>query len=621
MNRKFKNFIFGLVVRKMSVAAERTFWLIMELAVQFKLLMVTILVLGIVVGMLEGISLGSLATAVFVITSESDTCLDPLEKFGAIFNIEICEIYSNHQIFLYLLVIAVIGQIAKSLIQYGLSIVGVQLQAKVSMQLQSKIVLRLLRLDYKLVNSFTPGEKQNLLSNANGAVKFLSIMNQALVATTVFIAYLSILIYSNWKLTVVTGVGFLGILIVIFPLLNRLKIIGRKVRMKSIQLSTQTIEYLQAMRLVRLYGRTDFVLGFIQKTIWETVRLKREATLWGAPIAPAQEIIIIVMAVLILFVGYSTSGSARESLPPLLAYILVLNRCGNRLSTINTIRSTIAKHLPALEHASDFLETSKGQLARDSGPEINDNWESINLTNVGFKYNSKSENVVENIDLRIARGEKVAFVGPSGAGKSTLIDLIAGLYEPDEGSISLGGLSSAEALPTSWHHLFSVVSQNDLILNTTVKENLLFANPDAKQVDIENACKIADAHDFITKMSQGYNTVLGERGSKVSGGQVQRLAFARAILKNSPILVLDEATSALDVLTEQRITNALIELDERKTILIVAHRLSTIMSADRIVVLDEGRIVEVGSHSQLLSLGGLYSEMWNTMSLVDDTLA
>ena len=612
MRKLLTNFLFRLGTQNMSKSAERTFWLILGFAVQYKGLMTTLLILGIFVGFLEGASLAALALSVFVITSESGECLEVIQTVADTVGLDLCGRFEKQHLFLFLLGMGVCLQVGKSVIQYVSSVIGAHLEAKVGSHLQTKVVIQLMSLEYKLVNSYPAGEKQVLLNSATSAVRFLKLINGAIVTICMFTSYFVLLIVTNWKWSIFTGVIIFLVLFLIYPLLNRLKILGQQAKKMSIRLSAQTIEYLQAIRLVRLYGREKYVSGFIKDTVWEVARLQRESSIWNALIAPSQETVIILTAVFILFTGYVISEDSSTALPQLLAFVVILHRCNGRLSSINALRAMIARQLPQLEHVANFLQQKKKYLIRDTGLDVNKDWRKIELDSVSFRFTENGPHVLQKVSFTIPRGEKIALVGPSGAGKSTLTDIVSGLYEPTSGTISIGRIASSAAKPSSWYELFSVVSQNDLILNLSVKENLLFANPDASQTDIIHACQVADAHEFICQMENGYESILGERGYRLSGGQIQRLAFARAILKRTPILILDEATSSLDVLTEERITQALLDLGDDKTILVIAHRMSTVRNADRIIVLDEGAVVDIGSHDELLYREGLYKKMWDT---------
>jgi len=315
---------------------------------------------------------------------------------------------------------------------------------------------------------------------------------------------------------------------------------------------------------------------------------------------------------------YFAGDQAEQVLPQILAYILVLYRCNGRVVSLNNIRTSFSVSIAALEHLSEFLRFGRDYNAKNQKNllAIAPEWMELKLENVSFCYgnhieeNSDNKNVLTNVNLSIQRGETVAFVGRSGSGKSTLVDLMIGLLEPSTGTLSFDGIEVGNAQSSSWMSQFSMVSQNDLILDGTVMENLQFANSNISREKVVEACKIAAADEFIQKLENGYDSVLGERGYRVSGGQIQRIAFARALLKDSPILILDEATSALDNLVEKELIGKLAQEGQDKTIIMIAHRLSTVMNADKIFVLDSGQIVDEGTHQELVDRPGIYQQMW-----------
>ena len=242
----------------------------------------------------------------------------------------------------------------------------------------------------------------------------------------------------------------------------------------------------------------------------------------------------------------------------------------------------------------------------------------MRFEDASFAYGRQTGGV-EGINLSIMPGEKLGIVGASGAGKSTLVALLLRLYDPEEGRVLVGGQDAKRTTQESLRRAIGMVTQETAMFNRSARDNILYGRPDASEAELIGAAKRAEAHDFIVGLKDhmgrtGYDAHLGERGVKLSGGQRQRIALARAILKDAPILVLDEATSALDSEVEASIQTALEAVMDGKTVLAIAHRLSTIASMDRIIVMDEGRIVEQGSHDELLAMGGTYAKFWSRQS-------
>jgi len=235
---------------------------------------------------------------------------------------------------------------------------------------------------------------------------------------------------------------------------------------------------------------------------------------------------------------------------------------------------------------------------------------------VNFSY-TKDKEILQNIDLTIEKGKIIALVGPSGGGKSTLVDLIPRFMDVTGGQILFDGIDLRDLDQDSLRDMIGVVNQESILFNDTIFNNIAFANLSASQEEVEAAARIANAHEFIVKTEQGYQTNIGDRGGKLSGGQRQRICIARAVLKNPPIMLLDEATSALDTESEKLVQDSLYKLMDNRTTVVIAHRLSTIQNADKIVVIEAGKIVEAGSHSELIQQEGLYRKLIEMQQFTD----
>jgi len=276
---------------------------------------------------------------------------------------------------------------------------------------------------------------------------------------------------------------------------------------------------------------------------------------------------------------------------------------------LSQIHMKIQKSTPGVERVFEILDI---QNTIADGPEatpFSGRVESVNFKDVAFAYDEKK--ILDGVNLQANAGQCIAFVGSSGAGKTTLVNLIPRFFDVTEGRIELNGTDIRDYTVHSLRGQIGVVTQETMLFNRSVADNISYGSPDATREQIEDAARRANAHTFITEMESGYDTVIGERGSLLSGGMAQRVAIARALLKNPPILILDEATSALDTESERLVQEALDELMKDRTVFVIAHRLSTIAHADSIVVMDQGQIVEEGTHDELLAKGGKYKYFYD----------
>jgi ATP-binding cassette subfamily B protein/subfamily B ATP-binding cassette protein MsbA len=263
-----------------------------------------------------------------------------------------------------------------------------------------------------------------------------------------------------------------------------------------------------------------------------------------------------------------------------------------------------------LKLLNSFLVSGDKEYRRKGGVRYEGLRREICLQDVCLRYSADLKPALQNVNIHIPVGCTVALVGSSGAGKSSIADLLSGLYQPSAGIISIDGVNLHEFNVPSWQKRIGVVSQDTFLFNATIAENISFGTPTADMDDIRLAAIQSQAAIFIENLPDGFNTLVGERGYRLSGGQRQRISLARAILRNPDLLLLDEATSALDTESERLVQEAIDRFDRKHTILVIAHRLSTIVNADRIYVLDEGRVIEQGNHNELLEKGGRYSRLW-----------
>ncbi len=364
--------------------------------------------------------------------------------------------------------------------------------------------------------------------------------------------------------------------------------------------------------------------------VWEMRRFRRAASrLLHANLksvrvqaisSPLMDLIASCAIALLLYLGRIRIQQQAMTAGSFITFLIAVFTLYDPVRKLAGFYNSFQQALGASEEIFKFMDAQDDVLEKKRAFVLRGFSESIRFDHVGFAYSTDegTKQVLDDINLEVQRGEVIAFVGPSGAGKSTLVNLLPRFFDVNEGRITIDGHDLRDVTIASLREQIGKVTQETILFNDTVRNNIAYGQPDVPMALVEEAAKMALAHDFILRMPEGYNTRIGEKGVRLSGGERQRLAIARAILKNAPILVLDEATSALDTESEHFVQVALANLMQGRTVFVIAHRLSTVRRANRIVVIERGQIVEVGTHEELLVHSGSYRRLYDMQFAVDD---
>ncbi len=423
------------------------------------------------------------------------------------------------------------------------------------------------------------------------------------------IVLLIYLLWENWKLTLVFLVVMVVMSFIVSHVGKRLRKLSHKIQTAMGQVTHVSSETINGYQVVRSYGGEEYEKDRFMHASKNNLRQNMKMTRVSAINTPVLQFLVLsAMAVIMFMVLYMRFT---DSVAALVAFVLASSMMPKPLRQLSEVYGNIQKGIAACDTIFDQLDE---KTEEDTGTtEVERVAGRIQFKGVGFSYPGVASKVLMGIDLTIEPGETVAFVGRSGSGKTTITSLLLRFYNPTAGSILMDGIPIQEYKLHNLREQIALVGQNTTLFNDTVYRNIAYGSLGRKSEDeIVQAAEAAYAMEFIRKMEDGINTLIGEDGVLLSGGQRQRLAIARAFLKDAPVLILDEATSALDTESERSIQEALKELTRGRTTLVVAHRLSTIEGADRIVVLKDGNIVESGRHEELLALGGEYTSLYQT---------
>ena len=513
-----------------------------------------------------------------------------------------------------LVVLLAFGLLLKNVLSYASSQISVRAQEGLVRDVRSRLFSHLLTLEMDFFQRTRAGQLISSIITEVDQTKtvitasLLSLFqNLVVVVTTLFI-----LSQISIRLTILT-LAFVPLLVLgLQILLRRLRSHAQARARERGEITATITERLGAIRLIRAYGEeqreTSRFRAQAERYRKRVIRTQRFSSLTS----PLTEIFSGFLVILIIWAGTKPgliglpSALAPEAI---IVFLMAALKLSSPLKTIASFPAAMAVTLASAERVFDLLDQPPAELEVPAEENARFDREIV-VDNVSFRYGS-GDLVLNEVSFRMPRGKIVALVGPSGAGKTTAADLLPRFHDPTSGHILMDSVPLTKLTRRSLRALMGIVSQETVLLNDTVLANIAYGSPGATREQVEAAAEAANAAGFITALPNGYDTMLGERGTRLSGGQRQRIAIARALLRDPPILILDEATSALDTESERLVQQAMERLMHHRTVLVIAHRLATVRDADEIVVLDAGRVVQRGTHEELLQTGGLYRRLYD----------
>ena len=483
---------------------------------------------------------------------------------------------------------------------------------RVKQQIQNELAGNILLSDSEIIESKHSGKYMSHflydvgLINSMASTALLNIMKDTLTLT----ALLFVMFYQNWKLAFFSLIMMPLSAFVARSLGKRIAKATTKGSLATGKLTTFLSEILRGYKIIKIYQRENSEKKRASEAINDMTEKEIKIGKIMIRATPVMEILLgFMIAGFIYFAGYLIANG-EIGINNFFSFLAAMMLAYQPVRSLATLNMSIYQGAAAAERVFDVMDRKNLIQDDENAPELEIKNSNINFKNVKFRYQKSDDSAVKNITFVAQGGKVTALVGHSGAGKSTIMNLIPRFYQPQGGEIYIDDQNTKSVSLKSLRSKIAIVSQDTVLFDDTVENNIRFAKPDAGDDDIKNACKLAAAEDFILDLPQQYKTLIGENGSRLSGGEKQRLSIARAILKNSPIVLLDEATSSLDTESEEKVQNAMFNLTKNRTTIVIAHRLSTIKKANHIIVMKNGNIVESGTHDELLKNSKVYENLY-----------
>ncbi|MBS3905162.1 MAG: ABC transporter ATP-binding protein [Simkania sp.] len=526
------------------------------------------------------------------------------------------DLLSSQQVFTLCIILAITLQALRSGLNYIGQVISTVLSTRIQTEAQRRVYQQILQFSFPCVSHYKVGDLAEYAKTPAVLIHVvMDALNRIIVSALAILVSMIMMLAFSLPLSIL-AIGVFGMLAMSQKfVIHRISSVSRLLSDYMVDFSKYTIQSLHGLRAIHTFDRQVNVMQCILQTLDNIAENTKKLNLWNHAIPPINEIMGIVLVGSFLVLGqWLMQDNEKSILPVLLTFITIMYRLSNRVQTLLTGAAAIAGNWGHILRLEEILEEKGKQFTPTGGEPVNTFERGIFFENVSLSYPAAQVFAIQQLSLDIPKGSTVAFVGSSGAGKSSVMDLLLRLYDPISGHIYVDQRDLKHIEISSWRKILGVVSQDTFIFNETIEENIRFGNLQASLAEIIEAARLSGAHSFISRLPQKYQTVVGERGYRLSGGERQRIALARALVRNPEILILDEATSSLDSQSEQLIQEALNHFRGKKTVIIVAHRLSTVVDMDWIFVMDKGRILEEGTHAQLLSFKGRYAFFWQIQS-------